>query len=145
MPVCARSPRSPPPVYGMEAKKICDQAAALAAYARQRDDKKMRVWVSEIHKRACIRIGQLSRELEKAPGRTSPRRGGRFKGDALAEAGITPVLRRPRRRRMLARAGARELAIDRVAFRVHLVRRIVGTDQGICLSIHIRIRWVPDD
>jgi hypothetical protein len=40
----------------------------MALYARQRDDKEMERWVKEIHLRACIRIGELSRELETAQG-----------------------------------------------------------------------------
>jgi hypothetical protein len=75
-----------------EAKDWRDRAAALAAYARQRDDKAMETWVSEIHKRACIRIGQLSRELETAehegPGAVIPS-SGKYKRDALADAGIS--------------------------------------------------------
>ena len=49
-----------------EASEIRDKAAALAAYARQRDDRDLEVWVREIHLRACVRIGELSRELEGA-------------------------------------------------------------------------------
>jgi hypothetical protein len=49
-----------------EAAEMRDKAAAMALYARQRDDKQMEAWVKEIHLRACIRIGELSRELEKA-------------------------------------------------------------------------------
>jgi hypothetical protein len=49
-----------------EASEIRDKAAALAAYARQRDDRDLEVWVREIHLRACVRIGELSRELERA-------------------------------------------------------------------------------
>jgi hypothetical protein len=77
-----------------EAKDIRDRAAALAAYARQRDDTEMQVWVSEIHLRACQRIGQLSRELETAThggaggGSKSPPVG-RSKTAALADAGIS--------------------------------------------------------
>ena len=39
-----------------EASEIRDKAAALAAYARQRDDRDLEVWVREIHLRACVRI-----------------------------------------------------------------------------------------
>lgn len=76
-----------------EAKDIRDQAAALAAYARQRDDSEMHVWVAEIHERACIRIGQISRELETAEhggagGGSKVRTDALSKADTLAEAGI---------------------------------------------------------
>jgi hypothetical protein len=73
-------------------------AAAMALYARQRDDKEMERWVKEIHLRACIRIGELSRELETA--RTGTVAGGprggfalpdgrKSKAEALAGAGIS--------------------------------------------------------
>ena len=39
-------------------------AAALAAYARQRDDPVLAVWTAEIRLRAGIRIGELVRELK---------------------------------------------------------------------------------
>jgi len=39
-------------------------AAALAAYARQRDDPDLAVWTAEIRLRAGIRIGELVRELK---------------------------------------------------------------------------------
>lgn len=51
-----------------EAADIRDKAAALSAYARQRDDKELENWVAEIKCRAAVRIGQLSRTLEKADG-----------------------------------------------------------------------------
>jgi hypothetical protein len=77
-----------------EASEIRDRAAALAAYARQRDDRDLEVWVREIHLRACVRIGELSRELERAePGGSGG--GSKFpsvgisKAQALADAGIS--------------------------------------------------------
>lgn len=76
-----------------EAAVIRDKAAALAAYARQRDDNELDVWMSEIKLRACTRIGELSRGLEKAGARgrgpvSLPSRGKR-KADILADAGIS--------------------------------------------------------
>ena len=47
-----------------EAAEIRDKAAAMAAYARQREDRDLAVWVSEIQLRASVRIGELSRELD---------------------------------------------------------------------------------
>jgi hypothetical protein len=77
-----------------EASEVRDKAAALAAYARQRDDRELEVWVREIHLRACVRIGELSRELERADHGGSGG-GSKFpavgisKAQALAEAGIS--------------------------------------------------------
>lgn len=80
-----------------EAASIRDAAAKLTAYARLRDDKEMEVWVREIQLRACIKIGELSRELEKAEvaggrgGQPELRlpSSGKSKADALSEAGIS--------------------------------------------------------
>ncbi len=77
-----------------EASEIRDKASALAAYARQRDDRDLEVWVREIHLRACVRIGELSRELERADHGGSGG-GSKFpavgisKAQALADAGIS--------------------------------------------------------
>ncbi len=51
-----------------EAAEMRDKAAAIAAYARQREDRELDVWMTEIRHRASIRIGELSRDLDKAPG-----------------------------------------------------------------------------
>ena len=79
-----------------EASDIRDKAAALAAYARQRDDRDLEVWVREIQLRACVRIGELSRELDQAktlrvPGGATVRlpTGGKSKAEALSDAGLT--------------------------------------------------------
>jgi hypothetical protein len=62
------------------------------AYARQRDDSALAAWTSEIKLRACIRIGELTRELEKAhpvsycSGLIT---GDKTKSETLAEAGLT--------------------------------------------------------
>ncbi|MGI3901264.1 MAG: MT-A70 family methyltransferase [Janthinobacterium lividum] len=48
-----------------EAKEIRDRAAALAFYARQRDDQEVLVWVQEIKLRAGRRIGELLRDIER--------------------------------------------------------------------------------
>jgi hypothetical protein len=79
-----------------EASEIRDKAAALAAYARQRDDRDLEVWVREIHLRACVRIGVLSRDLDQAQtvrqadGATVRLpAGGKSKAAALADAGIS--------------------------------------------------------
>ena len=80
-----------------DAADIRDKAAALAAYARQRDDKDMECWVREIHLRACVRIGELVRELDRADpgGAIDGERGGSrlppeamSKAQALADAGL---------------------------------------------------------
>jgi hypothetical protein len=79
-----------------EASEIRDKAAALAAYARQRDDRDLEVWVREIHLRACVRIGELSRDIEGVErrrgehGRLLPTDGNQVtKAQALAEAGLS--------------------------------------------------------
>ncbi len=74
-----------------EVKEVRDKAEALALYARQRDDHEMQAWVAEIHLRACVRIGELSRELETAQGiRTSSEQSDKVtKNEALKVAGIS--------------------------------------------------------
>jgi N6-adenosine-specific RNA methylase IME4 len=75
-----------------EAAQIRDKAAALTAYARQRDDKELEAWVAEIKCRATIQIGRLSRELDKAERtRTDlhPASRKQTKTAALDEAGIS--------------------------------------------------------
>jgi hypothetical protein len=76
-----------------EAKEIRDKAEALAHYARQRDDKELDVWMSEIRLRAVIRIGELSRELEKVvttgPSSVKIPSDGKPKEQVLAEAGLS--------------------------------------------------------
>lgn len=76
-----------------EAKGIMDKAAALAAYARQRDDKELEAWVAEIKCRAVVRIGALSRELDSAQGQRTdkllPASGKKSKAQVLADNKIT--------------------------------------------------------
>jgi N6-adenosine-specific RNA methylase IME4 len=77
-----------------EASEIKDKAAALAAYARERDDKELEGWVAEIKCRAAVRIGQLSRDLDKGAGRPRKNSSARpeelpTKARALADAGIS--------------------------------------------------------
>jgi N6-adenosine-specific RNA methylase IME4 len=73
-----------------EAAEIRDKAAALAAYARQRDDKELESWIAEIKCRAVVRIGALSRELDRSQGaRTELLPSTRTKSKALTDAGIS--------------------------------------------------------
>jgi hypothetical protein len=51
-----------------EAAAIRDKAAALKAYARQRDDAELSAWMGEIHLRACQKVGDLSGELKTRQG-----------------------------------------------------------------------------
>ncbi len=51
-----------------EARDIRDRAAALAFYARQRDDTEVLVWLQEIKLRAGRRIGEILRDIERARG-----------------------------------------------------------------------------
>jgi hypothetical protein len=66
----------------------------MAAYARQRDERDLAVWVSEIQLRAAVRIGELSRELETAQGARTDKTSSTHvdevtKAKVLADAGIT--------------------------------------------------------
>lgn len=77
-----------------EAKDILDKVAALQAYAKQKDDKDMEVWLAEMKLRARRRIGEISRELEKVQGKgkksdNSPIPSGGKKSEVLAQAGIS--------------------------------------------------------
>lgn len=76
-----------------DAKDISDKATALSAYARQKNDVELEAWVSQIKVRAAMRIGELSRELEKAAplngkGAGVPS-GGKTKTAVLKAAGIS--------------------------------------------------------
>ena len=78
-----------------EAADLRDKAAALQAYARQRDDRDLDVWMSEIKLRASVRIGELVRELDKAQPGPAAEIGDSTvaqpsKLDAVAAAGLTP-------------------------------------------------------
>ena len=67
-------------------------SAALAAYARQRDDADLEVWTQEIRLRATIRIGELVRELDindQARGGRLPTAGKPTKAAAIADAGLS--------------------------------------------------------
>jgi hypothetical protein len=77
-----------------EASDLRDKAAALQAYARQRDDRDLDVWMAEIKLRASVRIGELVRELDTAQkvGQGSEVQlpsGGKSKAEAISEAGLT--------------------------------------------------------
>jgi hypothetical protein len=49
-----------------EVAGIKDKAAQLEAYARVRDNPEAERQFAEIRLRACIRIGEISRDLEKS-------------------------------------------------------------------------------
>jgi N6-adenosine-specific RNA methylase IME4 len=49
-----------------EVKDIADKVEAMRLYARQAKDPDMEIWLAEIRLRALRRLGELSRELEKA-------------------------------------------------------------------------------
>lgn len=77
-----------------EAADIRDKAAAIEAYARQRDDTVLEVGAAELKLRACRRLGELSRDLDKATregpaGNYKLPTGGKSKADVLASAGIS--------------------------------------------------------
>jgi hypothetical protein len=73
---------------------IKERAAQLEAYARVRDDADAQRQFAEIRLRACIRIGEISRELETAKhggagGGSKLPTMGTSKAEQLAEAGIS--------------------------------------------------------
>lgn len=74
-----------------DAKDIRDKAAALEAYARQRNDVELERWVAEIKLRAMLRIGEISRELDVSKGGANPAAtlpaGGKSKAAVLKSAG----------------------------------------------------------
>lgn len=74
-----------------EAAEIRDRAAQLRAYFQMRDDAESQRKFAEINLRACIRIGELSRDLETAkPGPiTSDRSDVISKTQTLENAGIS--------------------------------------------------------
>ncbi len=87
----------------------------MKAYARQRDDSELNLWVSEIHLRACQKIAELSRKLPKAPqasGGRHPTSGKPTKTEALAEAGLSTSTAQ-RYEGELAGSGFEEIAGDR--------------------------------
>jgi hypothetical protein len=78
-----------------EAAEMRDKAAALAAYARQRDDRDLEVWMQEIKLRASVRIGELVRELESHQGARTDTSADRVaevvtKEHAVRDAGLSP-------------------------------------------------------
>jgi len=76
-----------------DVKKIKDAALALEIYARQTKNAEMEKWVSEIKLRANVRIGELSRELDKSKGGSNPKatlpNDGKSKTETLKAAGIS--------------------------------------------------------
>src|SRR5215207_1572682 len=75
-----------------EAKDWADKATALAAYARQVNDRQLEIMSAEIRLRAKRRIGELSADLEKAqhagPGSVLPKCG-KYKAEVLKEVGVS--------------------------------------------------------
>lgn len=77
-----------------EAAGIRDTATRLQAYAKIRDDSESQRRFGEIRLRACQRIGEISRDMEKGAGRPSkeilPTDGKNYsKADQLADVGIS--------------------------------------------------------
>jgi len=75
-----------------EAKDILDKVSSLQAYAKQTNNNEMEAWLSWIKLRARRRIGEITRELEKAPrggsGGTSKNPSG-GKKETLKQAGLS--------------------------------------------------------
>jgi hypothetical protein len=78
-----------------EAAGIKNQAAQLEAYARVRDDVESQRRFAEIRLRACMRIGEISRDMEKGhkigrgEGEIQLPTDGKLKSELLEEAGIS--------------------------------------------------------
>ena len=77
-----------------EVAGIKNKAEQLEAYARIRDDMPAQRNWAEFRLRACMRIGEISRDLEKAekiggPGKFKVPNDGKFKSEVLADAGIS--------------------------------------------------------
>lgn len=76
-----------------DAKEIKDRAEALRQYALQRNDPERADWLGQIACRAAIRIGEISKVLEKVEtvGRSTVRLpiNGKPKAETLADAGIS--------------------------------------------------------
>jgi hypothetical protein len=76
-----------------EAKDLHDKAKALAYYARHRKDPERDLLMSELTLRAEIRMGEISRQLEKVettgPSSVRITSGGKPKEQQLKEAGIS--------------------------------------------------------
>lgn len=105
-----------------EVKDISDRAAALQAYARQRHDRELELWVAEIKLRAVRRIGELSAALETAPhgpgrGKSLPADGKPFKASVLKYAGISTST---------AHRAEQVASIPMVEFERHLTERMAA-------------------
>jgi hypothetical protein len=76
-----------------DAKDVADRASALRHYALQKNDPERAEWLGKIACRAIIRIGELSRVLDKVetagPSTVRFPINGKPKNEALAEAGIS--------------------------------------------------------
>lgn len=100
-----------------EASGIKDKAEQLQAYARVRDNSEAERQFAEIKLRAAIRIGEISRELEKAEPNHGHGAGlpisGKTKEQALAEAGISTSTAQ----RYEELTGGREEQVQKVAFK----------------------------
>ena len=77
-----------------EAKSIRDKAEALRVYAKQVNDPELETLAAAIKLRASRRVGELSRDMEKAkPGpdgkKILPRGGSNSKTETLKAAGLT--------------------------------------------------------
>lgn len=74
--------------------RVASAAPERALRAREARDAELEAWVAEIRLRARRRVGELTSELERGrgPGRGSKiqlSKGGKFKNDALKEAGLS--------------------------------------------------------
>ena len=74
-----------------EVKLLLDQSEAMLAYAKQRDDNSMEIWVAEIKLRAMRKFGELSLKIETTQGKPTSSSAGRSetKADVLKKSGTT--------------------------------------------------------
>ncbi len=127
-----------------EAADLRDKASALAAYAKQRDDADLEVWMGEIKVRASVRIGELVRDLEKAkPGPvpvedTSQRREVISKANAIEAAGLS----RPEAYRLQDLAGPKDENLQKagkaaaeVYFAQARVSKVPATESGLKAAV----------
>lgn len=113
-----------------EAAELKNKADKLQAYAKQAKDRELQRWAGEIKTRAEIKLGLLSRALPKGEkvggaGNFKVPSGGKFKAEALAEAGISQTA--AHRAEALTGRGALD-ADDPVA--VEMVRVSLETAEG---------------
>ena len=122
-----------------EACEMRDRAAAMAFYARQRDDNELLVWVQEIKLRAGRRIGEILRDIERqSAGRPGPEMRLRAEPSLITRAIVGAGLRRGPAYELQQIAGPRDALLRGVAeaaaesyFAKARAEQIPGTQSGL--------------